>query len=79
MYSSHPPEIRHFTLGQPTATVHQPTFAVVTQRVFPGIAGGLLGISLQLTLFTFNTFSTVTVTPDVNWKCRQLKEQKGKL
>lgn len=42
-------------------------FAVVTQRVFPGIADGLLGISSQLTLFTFNACLTITITPDINW------------
>lgn len=45
-------------LKQPTLSC---TFAGVTQRVFPSSAGGLLGISFQLTMFT----SQFTITPTV--------------
>ncbi len=50
-------------------------FAAVTQRVFPGSAGGLLGISLRLILFTFSACLTVTITPTL---LRFLEMQKRK-
>lgn len=42
-------------------------FAAVSQRVFPGSAGGLLGISLQLTLFIFSTCLTIIITSTTIW------------